>query len=97
MAGVRTFTLIAILGSITGILTRDFDNPFIIPAFGIAITALMIMSNFMKISKQPDTNVGQTTEMAVLLMFAVGVYLVLGNQVIAVIVGGTLAILLYIK
>lgn len=97
MAGVRTFTLIAILGVVVGMLTRDFENPFLIPAFGIAVTALMIMANYMKIRKHPKTNIGLTTEMAVLLMFAIGVYLVQGDKVLAVIVGGTLAILLYVK
>ncbi|HET8803101.1 MAG TPA: MgtC/SapB family protein, partial [Aequorivita sp.] len=47
--------------------------------------------------KESDTSVGQTTEVAVLLMFAIGSYLVLGNQFIAVVVGGSLAVLLYIK
>lgn len=97
MAGVRTFTLIAILGVIVGFLTRDFKNPFILPAFGLAITALMLMANYLKAKKEPETNVGQTTEVAVLLMFAIGSYLVLGNQIIAVVIGGSLAVLLYIK
>jgi uncharacterized membrane protein (DUF4010 family) len=97
MAGVRTFTLIAILGAVAGFLTRDFNNPFILPMFGIAVTALMIMANVIKLKKEPDSSVGQTTEVAVLLMFAIGSYLVLGDQLIAVIVGATLAILLYIK
>src|SRR5680860_1675318 len=74
MAGVRTFTLIALLGAVVGIITRDFNNSFLIPAFAISITALMIMSNYMKIKKQPDANVGKTTEIAVLLIFALGVY-----------------------
>ncbi len=97
MAGVRTFTLIAILGVVAGFLTRDFNNPYILPIFGIAVTALMIMANIIKLKKQPEADIGQTTEVAVLLMFAIGSYLVLGNQIIAVVVGGTLAILLYIK
>ncbi|MDN3724425.1 MgtC/SapB family protein [Aequorivita sp. SDUM287046] len=97
MAGVRTFTLISILGVLAGFLTRDFENAFILPCFGIAITALMLMANYLKAKKEPDTNVGQTTEVAVLLMFAIGSYLVLGNQFIAVVVGGALAVLLYVK
>ena len=97
MAGVRTFTLIAVLGVVAGFLTRDFENPFILPVFGIAVTALMLMANYLKSKKESDTSVGQTTEVAVLLMFAIGSYLVLGNQFIAVVVGGSLAVLLYIK
>lgn len=97
MAGVRTFTLIAILGTVAGFLTRDLKNPFILPVFGIAVTTFMLMANYMKSKKEPDMDVGQTTEVAVLLMFAIGSYLVLGDQIIGVIVGGILAILLYVK
>ncbi len=96
-AGVRTFTLIAILGTVAGFLTRDFDNPYILPVFGIAITALMITANLVISKRDENPTAGQTTEVAVLLIFALGAYLVLGNQIIAVIIGGTLAILLYIK
>ncbi len=97
MAGVRTFTLVAILGVVAGFLTRDFDNPYILPAFGLAVTSLMLMANYVQSKKLPDTSVGQTTEVALLLMFAIGSYLVLGDQVIAVVIGGSLAVLLYIK
>ncbi|MDC8001125.1 MgtC/SapB family protein [Aequorivita todarodis] len=97
MAGVRTFTLVAILGVFAGFLTRDFENPFILPVFGLAVTALMVTANSIKAKRDDNPNVGQTTEVAILLMFAIGSYLVLGNQLIGVIVGGMLAILLYIK
>tara|TARA_R110002124_G_scaffold287364_1_gene473997 strand:- start:27730 stop:28995 length:1266 start_codon:yes stop_codon:yes gene_type:complete len=97
MAGVRTFTLISLLGVVAGLLTRDFENPYLLPVFGIAVTALLIMANIIKIKRTSETDIGQTTEVAALLMFAIGAYLVLGNQVIAVIVGGTMAILLHIK
>lgn len=97
MAGVRTFTLIAILGVLSGFLSRDFDNPFILPVMGIAITSLLVVANFIKLKKFSEPDVGQTTEVAALLMFATGAYLVMGSQVIAVIVGGLLAILLYLK
>src|SRR5690554_6295827 len=96
-AGVRTFTLIAILGTMAGFLTREFDNPYILPVFGIAITALMLTANLIIAHRDRAPDAGQTTEVAVLLMFAIGAYLVLGNQIIGVIVGGTLAILLYVK
>lgn len=97
MAGVRTFTLIAVLGVVAGFITRDFKNPYFLPVFGLAITFVMLMSNYLKGKREPETKVGITTEVAVLLMFAIGAYLVLGNQIIAVITGGLLAILLYIK
>ncbi|RDK83827.1 MgtC/SapB family protein [Marinirhabdus gelatinilytica] len=97
MAGVRTFTLIAVLGVVSGFLTRDFDNPYILPAIGISLTALLVVANIIKLKKFSEADVGQTTEVAVLLVFAIGAYLVLGSQIIGVIVGGTMAVLLYVK
>jgi uncharacterized membrane protein (DUF4010 family) len=97
MAGVRTFTLIAIMGVISAFLARDFNNPFILPILGICLTALLVTANVIKLKKLNDTDVGQTTEVAALLMFAVGAYLVMGDRIIAVIVGGSMAILLYLK
>lgn len=97
MAGVRTFTLISILGVISAFLARDYNNPFILPVLGACLTALLVTANIIKLKKLNDTDVGQTTEVAALLMFAIGAYLVMGDQVVAVIVGGSLAILLYLK
>ncbi|WP_339711744.1 MgtC/SapB family protein [uncultured Kriegella sp.] len=97
MAGVRTFTLIAVLGVIAGFLSRDLGNPFIIPVFGLALTALLVTANVIKLKKLTDPDVGQTTEVAVLLMFAISAYLVLGSQIIGIIVGGAMAVLLYVK
>lgn len=97
MAGVRTFIFISILGVVAGFLTRIYDNPFILPVLGLSITALLITANVIKGKKMDATDVGQTTEVAALLMFAVGAYLVLGSHLIGVIVGTSLAILLYFK
>ena len=97
MAGVRTFTLISILGVLSGFLSRDFDNPYILPIMGLAVCALLIVANIIKLKKLDGADVGQTTEVAALLMFAIGAYLVMGNQIIAIIVGGVMAILLYAK
>lgn len=97
MAGVRTFTLISIMGVISAFLARDYGNPFIIPVFGICLTALLVTANIIKVKRLNDDDIGQTTEVAALLMFAVGAYLVMGDRVVAVIVGGTITILLYLK
>ncbi|WP_179344179.1 MgtC/SapB family protein [Winogradskyella ursingii] len=97
MAGVRTFTLISIMGVMAGFLTRAYDNPYILPVLGISIAAMMLMANYIKLKKLDQTDIGQTTEVAALLMFAIGAYLVLGSQIVGVIVGATMAILLYVK
>ncbi len=97
MAGVRTFTLISVMGVVSAFLARDFDNPFILPVLGLCITALLVTANVIKLKKLNDTDIGQTTEVAALLMFAVGAYLVMGDRMVAVIVGSSMAILLYVK
>ncbi len=97
MAGVRTFTLVAILGALAGILSRDMDNPFIIPGFALTITIVMAISNYIKVHRDSETMPGITTEISLLLIFAIGVYLVSGHRVIGVIVGATVVILLFFK
>lgn len=97
MAGVRTFTLISILGVMSGFLTREYDNPFILPVLGLAVALMMLMANYIKLKKLDGADIGQTTEIAALLMFAIGAYLVLGSQLIGALVGASLAILLYVK
>ncbi len=97
LAGVRTFTLLAILGVFSGFLTRDFDNPFILPALGLAIAAFLVAGNVLTKRNSPDADLGQTTEVAALLMFSIRAYLVIGDQTIGVIVGGLMAVLLYAK
>ena len=97
MAGVRTFTLITVLGTISGLLTREFDNPFILPVLGICMASMLLMANYIKLKKLNQADIGQTTEVAALLMFAIGAYLVMGSQLIGVLVGASIAILLYVK
>lgn len=97
MAGVRTFTLISMLGVLAGFLSREYDNPYILPALGLCVAAMLMMANFIKIKKFDQADVGQTTEVAALLMFAIGAYLVMGSQLVGIFVGATMAVLLYIK
>lgn len=97
MAGVRTFTLISMLGVMAGFLSREYENPYILPVLGLCVAAMLMMANFIKTKKFDQVDVGQTTEVAALLMFAVGAYLVMGSQLIGVFVGATMAVLLYVK
>lgn len=97
MAGVRTFTLIGVLGVLSGFLTRDYGNPYILPVLGIAVTALLVIANYIKLQGLTQPDVGQTTEVAALLMFAIGAYLVMGDRVLGVIIGASMALLLHLK
>ncbi|BAO54511.1 MgtC/SapB family protein [Nonlabens marinus] len=96
MAGVRTYSLITILGTVLALIERESGNVWVLPVVGIGLTALMVSSTFIK-SKSGDRDPGLSTEVAALLMYAIGAYLVVGNQWIGVIVGGGVAFLLYLK
>jgi len=97
LAGVRTFTLIALLGVLAGFLSRDYENPFIMPVLGIALTSLLVAANLINIKAITNPDVGQTTEVAALMMFAIGAYLVMGDRVLGIIIGVTMSVLLYVK
>ncbi|WP_053991993.1 MgtC/SapB family protein [Mangrovimonas sp. TPBH4] len=97
MAGVRTFTLLSVLGVMAGFLTQLYDSPYILPALGLSIAAMFVTANMVKYKSVKSQDFGQTTEVAALLMFSIGAYLVLGDQLVGVIVGTLMAILLYVK
>ncbi|OKL41842.1 MgtC/SapB family protein [Pontibacter flavimaris] len=95
LAGIRTFPLITLFGTISGFLAQDFGG-WIIAAGILGLAALMAVANIMR-SKTPDFDIGLTTEAAALLMFVVGAYLVLGQTTVAVAIGATVAVLLHLK
>jgi uncharacterized membrane protein (DUF4010 family) len=94
-AGVRTFTLITLLGALLS-GTGETVAPWAVSAGLLAITALLVLGN---IAKMPDgtSKMGLTTEVAALLMYAVGIAAGQGHIVPAIVVGGTTAALLQWK
>ncbi|MCX2739766.1 MgtC/SapB family protein [Pontibacter anaerobius] len=95
LAGIRTFPLITLFGTISGFLAQDFGGWII--AMGILSLAILVaVANFMR-SRAPHVDIGLTTEAAALLMYVVGAYLVLGQVTVAVAVGAVVAVLLHLK
>lgn len=95
-AGIRTFPLITLTGTICGLLSKEFSG-WILAAGFIAIAALMVMGNLRRINRAGNDDIGMTTEMAVLLMYGIGAYLVFGETLIAVVVTGIITVLLHFK
>jgi hypothetical protein len=75
MAGVRTFPLITVLGTMCGLLAERFGG-WIVAAGLLGIAALALMSNIVRVHGDEAQDPGQTTEAAALLMFSVGAFLV---------------------
>jgi uncharacterized membrane protein (DUF4010 family) len=97
LAGLRTFPLITILGSVCALLDQKMHWPGVAVAVGFAggIT-LVAVGTFTRFLAE-ETDRGLTTEFAILLMYGVGAYVVLGEMLIAVAVGAGVAVLLQFK
>ena len=94
IAGMRTFPLITLLGVVAAVLARQFGGWII--AAGLLGIAALIAVHSPKILRQP-ANGGTTTDVTMLLMFAVGALLVAGSTALAVAIGGAAAVLLQFK
>ena len=95
LAGLRTFPLIAILGTVTATLAQSFGGW--VMAAGFVMLAGLIFVGKMSEMHASEVDPGLTTEIAMLLMFAVGAYLVVGATAVAVAIGGGMAVLLQFK
>lgn len=95
LAGFRTFPLVTLLGTVTGFLAQEWGGWVLAAAF-LGLTGLVAAGNVM-LSHTEAPDPGQTTEVALLLMFAVGAFLVFGPVEVAVALGGGTAVLLYLK
>lgn len=95
LAGIRTFALITVLGAVSALLAADFGG-WLIATGGLAVAALLAVGNLTQPhSKEVDP--GLTTEVAALVMYAVGAYVVIGHVEVAIALGGGVALLLHFK
>jgi uncharacterized membrane protein (DUF4010 family) len=95
MAGVRTFPLITILGVVSATLSQSFGGWIIAIGF-LALTGVIVVGTISDVS-QGRSDPGVTTEIAMLLMYGVGAYLVVGQLAVAIAIGGGVAVLLQFK
>jgi uncharacterized membrane protein (DUF4010 family) len=96
VAGIRTFSLITLTGTVLAFFAQETGSYWLLAAGAIGLVAILVTGNFLKIYNG-KVDVGQTTEVAGLLMYGVGAYLVEGSLMIGVMVGGLTAILLHLK
>jgi uncharacterized membrane protein (DUF4010 family) len=95
LAGFRTFPLVTVMGTVSSLLSLHYGG-WIIAAGFIALAGVIVIGNIASF-KNGRVDPGLTTEVAMLLMFAVGSYLVVGYREIAIAVGGGVAVLLQFK
>ena len=95
IGGIRTFPLIAAFGTMCGWLAQQHGG-WIVAAGLLAVAALLVISNFM-LARSGNSDAGQTSEIAALLLFGIGAYLADGELPVAVALAGVIAVLLHFK
>jgi uncharacterized membrane protein (DUF4010 family) len=97
IAGIRTFALITVLGTVACLLDKELElGGWVVAAGLIGLAALLFVGNLGKHATE-EIDLGLTTEVAALVMYGVGAYLVVGHTEVAVVLGGAVAIILYLK
>ncbi|WP_137937230.1 MgtC/SapB family protein [Chitinivorax sp. B] len=94
-AGLRTFALTALLGTVCGMLANTFDSPWLIAA-GLLAVAASIISAY-QAPGEPNQDPGTTTHIALLLCYGLGILCWIGERNLAVVLAITTTILLYFK
>lgn len=95
LAGVRTFALVTVSGTLAAYLGQALGG-WVVAAGVVSLAGLLVTGNLIKL-KSGRVDPGLTTEVAMLLMFGVGAFLVVGPAAVAIAVGGAVAVLLYLK
>lgn len=94
-AGIRTFPLITLLGTLSAMAAIRFDG-WVVAAAAIVLAMLIIFENYLR-TASGKSEMGLTTDAAAFVMFFVGVILVLNHTAPAIAVAGAVALLLHWK
>jgi uncharacterized membrane protein (DUF4010 family) len=88
-AGIRTFTLIGLLGGITGAIAKELAEP--IAAAIVIATGLVVFSGVFAVYRmrelEREKTFGATTVIAAIATFALGVYVLFGDEIVAAAAG----------
>jgi len=95
LAGIRTFPIIALLGVFCGTLGGP-DATWIVAAGLLGLAALTVMANVLR-AEGGEHDPGMTTEVAILVMYGIGVALTRGLVLESIVTAAGLAVLLYWK
>lgn len=94
-AGLRTFALVAVFGTLTALLSTKLDSPWLLIA-GLLAVAGMIITAYMN-NPREETDPGTTTVIALLMCYGLGALIWYGLAEIAIMLAIAVTILLYFK
>lgn len=95
IAGIRTFALITLLGTVAALLGKVFGGWVVALGF-LASAALMVSGNVVRMQSK-EAEPGQTTEFTALIMYGIGALVVIAPMPVAVVLGGVVAVLLNLR
>jgi len=95
IAGFRTVPLITLTGTLCALLAQSSGDWLVGLGF-LAVAGLVIVANLPPL-KTAAADPGLTTEAALLVMYCVGAYVVMGPLAVAIALGGGVAVLLHFK
>jgi uncharacterized membrane protein (DUF4010 family) len=96
IAGVRTFTLIALVGAIGAWVTQELGTPWVLVAV-LALVAAILAAGYVVLARMRPDEIGMTTEAAALAVCLLGAMSVLGHPGLATGLGIVTAALLAYK
>jgi uncharacterized membrane protein (DUF4010 family) len=95
IAGLRTFTLIALFGAAAGWLSHQTASPWVL-AGGLLIVGTFVVAGYFVAARTDPESTGLTTEIAAVIVFLLGAMVMLGFSALAVGLGVvTAAVLAY--
>jgi len=92
LAGLRTFAFVSLFGALSAMLAQTHGG-WVIAAALVAMAAITV-PGYLASLREKDADPGLTTEVALLVMFATGAITMLGHHMIAVVVAGSVMVLL---
>jgi uncharacterized membrane protein (DUF4010 family) len=94
-AGLRTFSLVSMLGCLFAMLSERTGEPWLLAVGLMVLAASMVASNFS--SKQEEQFRGFTSEAAIIVTYGLGAAVWLGYATLAVMLAIATTVLLYFK
>jgi uncharacterized membrane protein (DUF4010 family) len=94
-AGLRTFALVAMFGTLIALLSEKVNSPWLL-AIGLAIVALMTISAHIH-AAEANADPGTTTVIAIIICYGLGAIVWHGYSTLAIMLAIITTILLYFK
>lgn len=95
LAGLKTFGLITLLGALAALVSAQTGG-WVVAAGLLGVVGVMAIGNAIQI-RDGSATPGQTTEVAMLVMYLIGALTVVGPTAVAVVLAGAVAVLLHLR